>query len=168
MEPSIGCAFHPSICRSVFGSLLDREAGLFRLGPSGTNVPAARWYEPGTNTVITTWRAATGWIVVRDSLTIGPRGDREDSVTVHTRPPADVDADHLLVRTVECTEGEVEVELICGPIFDYGREAGEWNLDDGTPFGRRLRRRRHHASSNRHVARHRGSRARAQHTLRQG
>ena len=50
-------------------------------------------------------------------------------MTVHSRPPLDVDADHLLVRTVECTEGEVEVELICGPIFDYGREPGEWILD---------------------------------------
>ena len=34
---------------SVFGSLLDRQAGGFRLGPYGFNVPAARRYEPGTN-----------------------------------------------------------------------------------------------------------------------
>ena len=153
---------------SVFGSLLDREAGLFRLGPSGTNVPAARWYEPGTNTVITSWRASTGWIVVRDSLTIGPRGDREDTVTVHTRPPLDVDADHMLVRTVECTEGEVEVELICGPIFDYGREPGEWTLDadrhsaDASGAGVTLRLRTDMTLGIE------GTRARAQHTLRHG
>src|SRR3954471_20082682 len=30
---------------SVFGTLLDREAGTFRLGPFGVNVPAARVYE---------------------------------------------------------------------------------------------------------------------------
>src|SRR4051794_31386974 len=31
---------------SVFGSLLDREAGSFRFGPFGINVPSARAYEP--------------------------------------------------------------------------------------------------------------------------
>ena len=30
----------------------------------------------------------------------------------------------MLVRTVECLEGRVEVELICEPVFDYGRDAG--------------------------------------------
>ena len=34
---------------SVFGSLLDREAGFFRFGPFGINHPSARSYEPGTN-----------------------------------------------------------------------------------------------------------------------
>ena len=34
---------------SVFGTLLDREAGYFRLGPFGINHPTARVYEPGTN-----------------------------------------------------------------------------------------------------------------------
>ena len=52
---------------------------------------------------------------------MGPR-DHEDEITPHTRPPADDDADHMLVRTVECLEGRVEVELVCEPIFDYGRE----------------------------------------------
>src|SRR5947208_1787523 len=35
---------------SVFGMLLDRQAGNFRFGPFGINVPSARIYEPGTNT----------------------------------------------------------------------------------------------------------------------
>ena len=42
-------------------------------------------------------------------------------VTPHTRPPTDDDAEHMLVRTVECIDGRVEVELICEPLFDYGR-----------------------------------------------
>jgi alpha,alpha-trehalase len=115
---------------SIFGSLLDRGAGSFRLGPFGINVPTARAYEPGTNTLVTTWQTPGGWIVVRDALTMGPRrGD--DTITPHTRPPADEDADHLLVRTVVCLEGSVEVELVCEPVFDYGRVPADWTLVDG-------------------------------------
>ena len=58
---------------SVFGSLLDRGGGTFRLGPFGINVPIARIYEPGTNTLATTWNAPGGWVLVRDALTMGPR-----------------------------------------------------------------------------------------------
>ncbi|MGA7012185.1 MAG: glycoside hydrolase family 15 protein [Pseudolabrys sp.] len=110
---------------SVFGSLLDRQAGSFRFGPFGINQPTTRIYEPGTNVLVTTWKSPSGWIVVRDALTIGPQ-DHEDKITPHTRPPVDADADHLLVRTVLCLEGSVEVELICEPGFDYGRVSAEW------------------------------------------
>ena len=112
---------------SIFGSLLDRQGGSFRLGPFGINVPASRIYEPGTNTLLTTWNTPSGWIMVRDCLTMGPRRG-EDEVTPHTRPPTDEDGEHLLVRTVLCVEGKVEVELICDPVFDYGRTPAEWKL----------------------------------------
>jgi alpha,alpha-trehalase len=115
---------------SVFGSLLDREAGAFRLGPFAINHPTSRVYEAGTNTLVTTWKTPNGWIVVRDALTMSPRRG-EDTVTPHTRPPADDDADHLLVRVVSCLDGEVEVELVCEPVFDYGRTLAEWALQDG-------------------------------------
>jgi GH15 family glucan-1,4-alpha-glucosidase len=114
---------------SVFGTLLDRGAGTFRLGPFGINHPAARTYEPGTNTLVTTWKTPTGWVEVRDALTIGPRHG-VDTVTPHTRPPADTDADHLLVRTARCIDGSVEIELVCEPVFDYGREPAEWTIAD--------------------------------------
>src|SRR5205085_9378983 len=55
---------------SVFGSLLDRQAGSFRLAPFGIASPSGRQYEPGTNVLATTWKTATGWILVRDALTI--------------------------------------------------------------------------------------------------
>jgi GH15 family glucan-1,4-alpha-glucosidase len=114
---------------SVFGMLLDRGAGNFRLGPFGINVPSGRTYEPGTNNLLTTWNTPHGWILVRDSLTMGPRHG-EDDITPHTRPPADDDGDHMLVRTVLCLTGEVEVELVCEPVFDYGRMPAEWTLVD--------------------------------------
>ena len=44
---------------SVFGTLLDRGAGTFRVGPFGINVPTARVYVPGTNVVETTWKPPT-------------------------------------------------------------------------------------------------------------
>jgi alpha,alpha-trehalase len=116
---------------SVFGSLLDRQAGAFRLAPFGVNTPMDRVYAPGTNTLVTSWQTQTGYVLVFDSLTMGP-ADREDTITRHTRPPADADADHLLVRTVECIEGEVDMELICEPVFDYGRTTAEWTLVDGS------------------------------------
>ena len=73
---------------SIFGSLLDREAGTFRFGPYGIDHPTTRIYVPGTNVLETTWQTPTGWIVVRDALTMGPH-DTDDCVTPHTRPPTD-------------------------------------------------------------------------------
>jgi alpha,alpha-trehalase len=119
---------------SVFGSLVDRGAGAFRLGPFGINVPSGRVYEPGTNTLLTSWKTPTGWATVREALTIGPRRG-EDTVTPHTRPPADEDAEHMLVRTVACVEGSVEIELVCDPAFDYGRAPGEWLLSSDRHHG---------------------------------
>jgi GH15 family glucan-1,4-alpha-glucosidase len=114
---------------SVFGCLLDREAGRFRFGPHGIHHPTERTYQPGTNVLETTWRSPSGWLVIRDALTIGRRGP-EDTVTPHRRPPTDEDADHTLVRTVECIEGHVEVNLVCTPVFDYGRTPAQWRLVD--------------------------------------
>jgi alpha,alpha-trehalase len=114
---------------SIFGTLLDREAGSFRFAPFGINVPSSRLYEPGTNILNTTWHTPTGWAMVRDALTIGPT-EREDEITPHARAPADEDAHHMLVRTVLCLEGSVDMELVCEPDFDYGRVSGDWSLGD--------------------------------------
>jgi GH15 family glucan-1,4-alpha-glucosidase len=115
---------------SIFGTLLDREAGTFRMGPFGINVPTARIYEPGTNIVNTTWHTPTGWAIVREALTMGQtRG--EDEITPHTRAPADEDGEHMLVRVVMCLEGTVEIEIVCEPDFDYGRTPAEWSLVGG-------------------------------------
>ena len=89
---------------SVFGALLDRQAGYFRFAPFGIDVPTERIYEPGTNVLVTTWKVPTGWLEVRDALVMGPRRG-EDTVTPHTRPPTDYDGEHLLVRTARCLSG---------------------------------------------------------------
>ncbi len=117
---------------SVFGNLLDRQAGEFRVGPFGVSNPMARAYEPGTNTLVTMWNTDTGSAVVRQALTMGPNTGEGDTVTQHTRPPTDADADHLLVQTIECFKGEVDMEVVCEPVFDYGRAPARWTLVDGS------------------------------------
>src|SRR2546423_2044423 len=57
---------------SVFGSILDRDAGSFRVGPADVNVPAARRYIPGTMGLETSWETRMGWVIVLDPRTIGP------------------------------------------------------------------------------------------------
>src|SRR6201991_4431440 len=115
---------------SVFGALLDRDAGTFRLGPADTMVPAARRYLPGTMILETSWGTARGWIIVRDLLVIGPwRHDTELSHT-HRRTPSDTDAEPILLRTFRCVSGEVQTVVECEPSFDYGRKAAEWHYDE--------------------------------------
>src|ERR1700747_1912081 len=57
---------------SVFGAVLDRDAGTFRVGPADALVPAARRYLPGTMVLETTWMARAGWGIARDALLLGP------------------------------------------------------------------------------------------------
>jgi alpha,alpha-trehalase len=104
---------------SVFGAILDRGAGSFRVGPYGVYVPAGRRYLPGTNVIETTWMTPQGWLRVIDALTIGPWRDDKHGFS-HTRPPTDNDADHVLVRLVECIQGRVQVEMVCEPMLAYG------------------------------------------------
>ena len=109
---------------SVFGTLLDRAGRApSASGRSGSTSPRRASTSRGRTSCVTTWKTPTGWVLVRDALTMGPRRG-EDAITPHTRPPADDDADHMLVRIALCLEGEVEIELICEPVFDYGRSAG--------------------------------------------
>jgi alpha,alpha-trehalase len=112
---------------SVFGALLDRDAGGFRLGPAEMQVPAARRYLPGTMVLETSWGTPTGWIVVRDLLLIGPWHHESELSSSHRRAPTDYDADHVLLRTVRCVNGEVQVVLDCEPVFDYGRRPARWS-----------------------------------------
>ena len=57
---------------SVFGAILDRDAGNFRLGPADNAVPVDRRYLPGTLVLETSWGTSTGWVIIRDALLMGP------------------------------------------------------------------------------------------------
>jgi GH15 family glucan-1,4-alpha-glucosidase len=53
---------------SVFGSMLERSAGVFGLVPEGTEVPSHRRYLPGSMVLETTRQTPTGWLQVYDCL----------------------------------------------------------------------------------------------------
>ena len=115
---------------SVFGAILDRGAGSFRISPDGVEVPAARRYIPGTMVLETSWWTPGGWLVVTDALLMGPwHHDHERSAT-HRRAPTDYDADHVLLRLLRCVNGQVQVRMSCNPVFDYGRRPALWEYAD--------------------------------------
>jgi alpha,alpha-trehalase len=111
---------------SVFGAVLDRDAGWFRFGPTDVRVPAGRRYLPGTMLLETTWGTPTGWAVVRDVLLIGPWRHQTTRSGSHRRVPSDHQAEKVLLRTVRCLSGSIDFILECEPAFDYGRQRGVW------------------------------------------
>ena len=111
---------------SVFGAILDRDAGGFRLGPSDIEVPAARRYLPGTMVLETSWGSPAGWVIVRDVMLIGPWRHTDTRSRTQRRPPTDYDTSHILLRMVRCVNGEMQLTLTCEPRFDYGKANGTW------------------------------------------
>ena len=126
---STGSASRPSTHRASSAACSTDRPASSALRRSGSTIRPRGSYEPGTNVLLHDLEDAIGLGArSRDALTVGP-WDHEDQITPHTRPPADDDADHMLVRTVECLEGQVEVEIVCEPAFDYGR--ARRRVDDG-------------------------------------
>ncbi len=117
---------------SVFGTLLDRSVGSFRIAPADSAVPAHRQYVPGTMVLATTWQTRSGWLTVHDFLAVGPwyrNGVRSPS---HRRTPSDYDARHVLIRQATCLHGSVELLMTCEPSFGYGTTDASWEyVDEG-------------------------------------
>ncbi|MBO0893441.1 MAG: glycoside hydrolase family 15 protein, partial [Acidimicrobiales bacterium] len=111
---------------SVFATVLDRDAGLFRVGPTDVRVPADRRYLPGTMVLETTWGTTTGWAVERDVLLIGPWRHEGQRTPTHRRVPTDHVAEHVLLRTIRCLSGSIDFVVECEPAFDYGIRRGTW------------------------------------------
>ncbi len=108
---------------SVFGAMLDRGAGRFKVAPKGVVVPISRRYEPGTLVIETTWVTDSGWLVTHDLLSIAewaPEGGEGG------RPQTAHESDRSLLRLMTCVDGEVEVEMECLPRFAYGAEKPSW------------------------------------------
>ncbi len=121
---------------SVFGAVLGRRAGSFTVAPVDVRVPAARRYLPGTMILETSWGTSTGWMIVRDALLIGPWHHDTNRSHTYRRTPTDYEAEHVLLRTVRCVSGEVQMFADCEPVLDYGRVPVVWEyLDDGYHHG---------------------------------
>ena len=109
---------------------LQRAAGPRARAPSGIGpydevVPAARRYLPGSLMLETTWQTRTGWLIVRDALCMGPWHNVDERSRTHRRSPTDFDAEHCLLRTVQCVSGSVDLSMTCEPVFDYGRRRAD-------------------------------------------
>lgn len=134
LQRRVECVPRPD-APSIFGAMLDRDAGGFKLAPVRTTVPASRRYLPGALVLETSWSTPTGWVIVRDALLIGPWHHLEERSLAHRRAPTDTDADHVLLRTVECVNGHVEILLECEPNPAYGLQQVSWTYD-GSGYGR--------------------------------
>ncbi len=88
---------------SVFGALLDPDAGRLMLRPSE---PYTAWqrHERGTNVLVTEMTTPRGTLRIRDFM----------PYTRRKVPTAEI------YRRIECLRGKVEFDLIFEPKFDYG------------------------------------------------
>src|ERR687893_1657730 len=119
---------------SVFGSILGRHAGSFKIAPADVTVPADIRYLPGTMILETSWGTPTGWIIVRDALLIGPWHHADDRSRTYQRTPTDYEAEHILLRTIRCASGEVQTIIDCEPVLEYGRERVLWEYTGDTYY----------------------------------
>lgn len=96
---------------SVFGRMLDPRAGHFVVCPTDPDAEVGRRYLDDTMVVETTWSGAAGTVVVLDALATGAADDPHALCAAAPR---------LLVRSVECTTGTVEVRIELAPRPEYG------------------------------------------------
>jgi GH15 family glucan-1,4-alpha-glucosidase len=95
---------------SVFCRLLDPAGGRFAIRPAG-DFRASRAYLDQTMVLETTFRAEAGTAVLTDALAVG-RNDRGHHLGAGS--PG------VLLRRLECTDGEVEVDVTYAPRPEYG------------------------------------------------
>jgi alpha,alpha-trehalase len=95
---------------SVFGRLLDARAGHWSIRPIG-DAEASRRYVEDTMVLETTFRTATGTVVVVDALAVG-RNERGHELGAG--------APSVLMRRVTGVTGDVELELEYAPRPEYG------------------------------------------------
>jgi GH15 family glucan-1,4-alpha-glucosidase len=95
---------------ALFSRILDPDAGHWAIRPVGS-FSTERRYLPGTLVIETTFRTDGGSVRLTDALLFaaGQRGHDLGR-----------DAPHELVRSVECTSGEVELEMELAPRPEYG------------------------------------------------
>jgi GH15 family glucan-1,4-alpha-glucosidase len=95
---------------SVFGRLLDDDAGHWSIRPAGEYTTRRRYLDR-TLVLETTFRAASGTVVLTDALAVG--ADNRGHMLGSGAP-------HLLIRSLTCVAGSADVDVVCAPRPEYG------------------------------------------------
>ena len=95
---------------SIFASILDKDAGHWIIQPT-SSFSAERTYVEGSMVLCTTFRTAGGTVVLREALTVP---DTADPHRLGEHAP------HLMVRSVTCTAGRVDLVMSFVPRPEYG------------------------------------------------
>jgi GH15 family glucan-1,4-alpha-glucosidase len=107
---------------SLFGAILDPTAGHFSIAPVGA-FRSERWYAPDTNVLCTRFSAAEGEVVLTDFMPALSEPERRRQML----------PERELIRLVECTRGELELEICFAPRPEYALE--RCDLIDGRRLG---------------------------------
>jgi alpha,alpha-trehalase len=95
---------------AVFARILDPAAGHWLIRPTG-DYRSERRYLPGSLVIETTFTTATGTVTLTDAMAFA-EGQRHHDLGSN--------APHLLLRSLEGIDGEVELELELAPRPEYG------------------------------------------------
>ncbi len=96
---------------SVFAAMLDRaKGGFFSVAPLG-DARVSRRYLESTNVLETTFRTPTGVLRLTDLMPVASEADKRTELLPQRE----------ILRRLECTEGEVTVDVRCDPRPQYGR-----------------------------------------------
>ncbi|MEM7589664.1 MAG: glycoside hydrolase family 15 protein [Myxococcota bacterium] len=100
---------------TVFGALLDRrKGGRFCITPAIDGVKQRQLYYPNTNILLTRFLCSSGVAEISDFMPISCSNQHD-----------------ALVRQVKVVRGEVPLNLVCAPKFDYGRCKHEVHRREG-------------------------------------
>ena len=109
---------------SVFGALLDRNAGTFRFGPSNAMVPYYRRYVPGMMVLeydLCIPRRGGWWST--NMFVVRPVSDQGRRWRPSESPGSAPGSARSSWRMATCISGKVDVTANCLPMFDYGVRA---------------------------------------------
>ncbi|GHO88382.1 glycoside hydrolase family 15 protein [Dictyobacter formicarum] len=95
---------------SVFARLLDEQAGHWSISPTNTH-EVSRRYIAETMALETTFHTPTGSVVLVDAMAMG-RNERGHDLGI--------DSPGIVLRSVSCQSGTVEIDFEYAPRFEYG------------------------------------------------
>lgn len=108
---------------SIFGRILDHEnGGYFQIRPV-SDFEVERRYLPDTNVLETTFTTNRGVLRLTDLMPVAHR----EAYRRELWP------EHEILRTIECIEGTVEIDVLCDPRLEYG--SVDPALSDRGPHG---------------------------------